>query len=190
MNRRRRLWWFGAAASAAAVCFSASLLLARPGVVKTLDGKTLEGEIEEKPDQVLVSMHGIRTAVNRDNVDGQVEYFDNVEERYQAKVAQLPKKPSAADHLALARWLFGVKAYDLALTEIAEAQRIDPNSAEAQTLEQTVLSQRRIEMNKAPGTGTTGTATPGTGTRPPGTTGGAPTTTAAGAADKARYLTP
>src|SRR5437763_9710091 len=74
-RRRRRLWWFGAAASAAAVCFSASLLLARPGVVKTLDGKTLEGEIEEKPDQVLVTMHGIRTAVNRDNVDGQVQYF-------------------------------------------------------------------------------------------------------------------
>src|SRR5437764_6879936 len=102
----RRLWWIGAAASAAAVCFSASLLLARPGVVKTLDGKTLEGEIEEKPDQVLVTMHGIKTAVNRDNVDGQVEYFDNVEERYKSKVAQLPKKPSAADRLALARWLF------------------------------------------------------------------------------------
>ena len=190
MNQRRRLWWIGAAASAAAVCFSASLLLARPGVVKTLDGKTLEGEIEEKPDQVIVTMHGIKTAVNRDNVDGQVEYFDNVEARYKAKVAQLPKKPSAADRLTLARWLFGVKAYDLALTEIAEAQRIDPNSAEAQTLEQTVLSQRRMEMNKAPGTGTPGTATPGTGTRPPpGTTGGAPTTTAAGAPDKARYLT-
>jgi hypothetical protein len=190
MNRRRRLWWFGAAAGAAAVCFSASLLLARPGVVKTLDGKTLEGEIEEKPDQVIVTLHGIKTAVNRDNVDGQVQYFDNVEAQYKAKVAQLPKKPSAADRLALARWLFGVKAYDLALTEIAEAQRIDPNSAEAQTLEQTVLSQRRIEMNQAPGTGTTGTGATGTGTRPPGNTGGAPTTTAAGAAaDKARYLT-
>ena len=191
MNRRqrRRLWWFGATASTAALCLSASLLFARPGVVKTLDGKTLEGDIEEKPDQVLVTMHGIKTAVNRDNVDGQVQYFDNVEAQYQAKLAQLPKKPAAADHLALARWLFGVKAYDLALTEIAEAQRIDPNSAEAQTLEQTVLSQRRIEMNKAPGTGT-GTTTPGTGTRPSGTTGGAPTTTAAGPADKARYLTP
>ena len=129
MNRRRRLWWIGAAA--ASFCFSASLLFARPGVVKTLDGKTLEGDIEEKPDQVLVTMHGIRTAVNRDNVDGQVEYFDNVEERYKSKVAQLPKKPSAADRLALARWLFGVKAYDLALNEIAEAQRIDPNSTDA-----------------------------------------------------------
>lgn len=158
-------------AAALALFFSASALLARQGVVKTRDGKTLEGEIDEKPDQVTITMHGIKTNISRDNIVGSVEYFDNIEDRYKSKVAALPKKPTAADHLNLARWLFDVKSYDLALHEIDEARKIDANSAEAQTLEATIMSQRRIERNKPnPGTGT-GTpavhpSTPGTEVKP------------------------
>lgn len=183
----RRLWWT-AAAACIACGLSASLLFARPGVVKTRDGKTLEGEIEEKPDQVVVTIKNIRTAINRDNVEGQVEYFDNTEARYQDKVSKLPAKPSAADHLALARWCFDVKLYDQALAEIDKARRIDPNSPEAATLEQTVLAQRRIEKARAGNTGTP--ATPGT-TRPPTPAPGAATPGAAAATgDKPRLLTP
>jgi tetratricopeptide (TPR) repeat protein len=174
----RRLWWIGAAA----LCLSSSLLFARQGVFKTRDGKTIEGDIEEKPDQVIVSLHGIRTAVNRDNIDGQVEYFDNIEARYKDRVAKLPKNPTAADRLAIARWLYDVKAYDLALQEIEEARKIDPNSADAATLEQTVISQRRID--KARGAAT---PAPGTGTKPPADNGAA--VKPAGAGEKARYLT-
>jgi hypothetical protein len=174
----RRLFWF----SAAALCLSSSLLFARQGVFKTRDGKTIEGDIEEKPDQVIVNIHGIRTAVNRDNIDGQVEYFDNIEARYKDKVAKLPKKPTAADRLAIARWLYDVKSYDLALQEIEEARKIDPNSADAATLEQTVISQRRIEKARAT------TPQPGTTARPPTDTGTNPRP--AGANEKARFLTP
>jgi len=164
MNRRF-LQVLAVGGAALALLFSASFLQARQGGLKTRDGKTLEGDIEEKPDQVVITMHGIKTTINRDNVDGQVEYFDNVEARYQSKVAALPKKPSVNDHLALARWAFDVKAYDLSLKEIEEARKIDPNSAEAQTLEQTVLSQRRIEKTRpAAGTGTGTTPAAGTGT--------------------------
>src|SRR5687768_6104269 len=131
----RRLWW---TAAAACICLSTSVLFARPGVVKTRDGKTIEGDIEERPDQVVVTIRGIKTAVNRDNIEGQVEYFDNVEARYQDKVSKLPAKPTADDHLALARWCFEVRQYDLALQEIEKARRIEPNSADAATLEQTV----------------------------------------------------
>jgi hypothetical protein len=160
---KRHLLRFGSVAVAALVIlFSASLLQARQGVVKTRDGKTLEGDIDEKPDQVVIVMHGIKTTINRDNV-GEVEYFDNVEARYKAKVAALPKKPTVADHLNLARWLLDVKSYDLALQEIDEARKIDANSAEAQTLEATVMSQRRLDRNKpAAGTGTN----PGTAVTP------------------------
>jgi len=158
--------------AALALFFSASALMARQGVVKTREGKTLEGDIDEKPDQVTITMHGIKTNIKRDDVVGQVEYFDNIEDRYKAKVAALPKKPTAADHLNLARWLFDVKSYDLALQEIDEARKLDANSAEAQTLEATVMSQRRIERNKPnPGTGTGTTpavrpGTPGTDVKP------------------------
>jgi hypothetical protein len=177
----RRLWWIGAAAA----CLSTSVLFARQGVVKTRDGRTLEGDIDEKPDQVIINLHGIRTAINRDNIEGDVQYFDNVQERYQAKRAQLPKKPTAADHLALARWCYDVKAYDLALKEIDEAKKIDPNSAQAATLEQTVISQRRLERSH-PGAGDTSTPRPpandASGTPAPADTGAA--------AGKAHYLTP
>jgi hypothetical protein len=177
----RRLFWF----SAAALCLSSSLLFARQGVFKTRDGKTIEGDIEEKPDQVIVNLHGIRTAINRDNIDGQVEYFDNVEARYKDKIAKLPKKPTAADRLAIARWLYDVKSYDLALQEIDEARKIDPNSADAATLEQTIISQRRIEKAR-----TAGTPAPGAGAKPPADTGAGATAKPAGTGEKAKYLTP
>lgn len=178
----RRLSWIGAAA----LCLSSSLLFARQGVFKTRDGKTIEGDIEEKPDQVIVNLHGIRTAINRDNIDGQVEYFDNIEARYKDKVSKLPKKPTAADRLAIARWLYDVKAYDLALQEIEEARKIDPNSADAATLEQTVISQRRIERARA-----AAAPAPGTGTKPPAAADtGAAAARPQGAGEKARYLTP
>src|SRR4051794_25098398 len=116
MNRRHR--WSLAAGIGASVLFCATVLLARPGVVHTRDGKTIEGEIEEAPDKVAVTIRNIRTVINRDQIQGDVEYFDNVEARYKDKVSKLPKSASAADHLALARWLFDVKNYDLALGEI------------------------------------------------------------------------
>jgi hypothetical protein len=176
----RRLWWI----SAAVVCFSASLLFARQGVIKTRDGKTLEGDIEEKPDQVIISLHGIRTAINRDNIEGQVEYFDNIEARYQDKVSKLPKKPTAADRLAIARWLFDAKAFDLALKEIDEAKKLDPNSAEAATLEQTVISQRRIDKTRA------AAPPPPPGARPPANPGGPAAKPPTAGNEKAHYLTP
>lgn len=173
-----RLWW---TASAATICIGSSVLLARQGVVKTRDGRTLEGDIVEKPEQVEVTLHGIKTAVPRDNLAADPEYFDNIEARYKDKLAKLPKAPSVKDHLDLARWLFDVKAYDLALKQVAAAQKIDPNSADAATLEQTIMSQRRIERNKPP----TGTGNTGTTSKPPAGTGA----TKPIAAD-AKFLTP
>jgi hypothetical protein len=179
----RRLCWIGAAGAFASVCLSASVLLARQGVIRTKDGRTLEGDIvEEKPDQVSIVIRGIRTNIDRERIEGQVEYYDNVEARYQDKLSKLPKNAQAKDHLALARWLFDVKQYDLAQKEIDEAKRIDPNNAEAVTLEQTVLSQRRLDKAKAGHTGTT--------PRPPANTGGTATPPpAAGAGERPHYLT-
>lgn len=183
----RRLWWIGAAGAFASVCLSASVLLARQGVIRTRDGRTMEGDIEEKPDQVSVTIRGIRTNVPRDQVEGEVQYYDNIEARYQDKLSKLPKDAKAQDHLALARWLYDVKQYDLAQKEIDEAKRLDPNNAEAVTLEQTVLSQRRLDKARAGG-GTTTTPPTGTTPRPPANTGG--TTPPPGTGERPHYLTP
>jgi hypothetical protein len=183
MSRPRHRWTLAGGIGASVLLLCATVLLARPGVVRTRDGKTIEGDIEEAPDRVAVTIRGIRTVVPRDQIQGDVEYFDNVEARYKDKVSKLPKNPSAADHLALARWLFDVKNYDLALAEIDAAKKVDPNSADAATLEATVMSQRRIEANR-PGTGAASTTS-----RPPATPGTGATTVPP-QADKSNFLKP
>ena len=87
----------------------------------------------------------------------------------------------------MARWLFDVKQYDLAQKEIDEAKRLDPNNAEAVTLEQTVLSQRRLDKARAGGTTTTPPPT-GTTPHPPANTGGT-NPPAAGGGERPHYLT-
>jgi hypothetical protein len=182
----RRLWWIGAAGAVASVCLSASVALARYGVVHTKDGRTLEGEVDETPDQVTVVIHGIRTNISRDNLQGGVQYFDDIQARYQDKLSKLPKNATAQDHLALARWLYENKQYDLAQKEIDEARKIDPNSAEAATLEQTVISQRRIDKSHGGASGSGNTPPP---PRPANTGDHGAPPAAGGPGEKPRYLT-
>jgi hypothetical protein len=163
--------------------------MAKQGVVRTRDGRTIEGDVTEKADQVVVVVKGIQTTINRDNVSG-IEYFDSVEQQYEAKKKALPKNPTAADHLGLARWLLDQRSYDLSLREVHAAQRIDPNSADAMTLEQTVMAQRRLDRPREGGGAGTGTPAP----RPPANTGtGAAPREGGGVAPRAgegKFLTP
>lgn len=192
-RRARRRWWM-----CGAVLFSTGLVFltptsssAKPGIVHTREGRTIEGDVVEKPDEVVVTVRGIATTVARENVDS-IEYKGTIEEQYKDKLAKLPQPPAAADHLDLARWLYDNKAYDLALREVAAAQRIDPNSSDAQTLQTTIEGQKRLDRaHKIPVTPrTTGNTPPVTGTT---TTGGATTGTTKGngyTAAMRKYVTP
>ena len=91
----------------------ASVLWARPGVVKTRDGQTFQGDITEEQDQLVVSRKGIRTAVPRDTIQS-VSYSDSIEETYRQKHRRLTQF-DVAGRMELAHWLFDNKAYDLAL---------------------------------------------------------------------------
>lgn len=168
----RRKWLGGAVActAAAMALLSASLLLAKPGVVKTRDGRSIEGDIDERGDSVVVTVRGIPTSIPRENVDT-VEYKGSIEDQYKERLAKLPKPAAAADHLDLARWLLSNRAYDLANQEVIAAQRIDPNSTDAATLQQTIEGQKRLDRTAKAG-GTT-PRPPGPGT-PPRTDTGAP----------------
>jgi len=176
MNRQR-LGWLGTAAlfgiGIGVVC---APVWGRMGVVKTKDGRSLEGDITEKPDEVVISIRGIQTKMDPMAVSA-VEYFDNVEARYKDRLAKLPKNASAKDHVELGRWLLEMKSFDNAMREVDEARRIEPNNAEAAALDQTITSQRRIDRNRpAAGVG----APPAAGGVVPAA-GGAP---AAGAGNK------
>ena len=142
------------------VCLSTSVLLAKPGIVKTHDGRTLEGDVTERADGVIVSIRGISSTIARDNIES-VTYTGTIEEQYKKKLEALPATPTAKDHIDIARWLFDSKSYELARKEADAALRLDANSAEANTLYSTIQSQLRLEANKS---------TTGTGTTPAGPT--------------------
>jgi hypothetical protein len=160
--------------TAGLVMFTPDSSRAKPGVVKTREGRTIEGDVDERPDSVVVTVRGIATTIARENVDS-IEYKGSIEDQYKDKLAKLPQPPAAADHLDLARWLLDNKAYTLAMQEVSAAQRIDPNSSEAATLETTIEGQMRLDRSpKATGTPRTTTTTPPvTGTTGTGTTAAA-----------------
>src|SRR5258706_2474852 len=159
--------WMICAVIGGALAFSlASAVLAKQGIVKTKDGRTLEGEITEKADGLTISVRGIPTNINRGDIDS-IQYTGSIEEQYQQKLAALPKNPGAKDHLEIARWLFSSKSYEPARKEVDEALKLDPNNTDAATLGQTIQSQMRLHHSKAAGT-PVGTPANGaaTGTRP------------------------
>jgi hypothetical protein len=184
MNRhhRRRHWIALIAAGCGAwVCLTASVLLAKQGVVKTRDGRTLEGDVTEKQDGVVISLRGIPTNIARENIES-IQYVGNIEQQYKEKLDALPKTPTAKDHLDIARWLFDNKAYELARKEVDAALLIDPNSAEATTLYTTIQSQMRLEHTRpAPGGNTAGTISRPNTPNPAGTGTGTAAGTGTGA---------
>ena len=156
--------------SATLVLLFASVLMAKPGIIKTKDGRTLEGDVTEQSDGVSIVIRGIPTTIARENLES-VQYTGTIDERYAKKLAEMPKNPSLKDHLDVARWLFDNKAYELATKEVDAALNLDPNNTEANTLSTTILSQQRMDRNKLPAIPPT-PPVPGTIAKPPVVPGG------------------
>ncbi len=153
----------------AVVGMLASVLLARPGVVRTKDGRTIEGDIVESvdhPDQITIGVHGAQLSINRTNI-ASLDYVGSFEDEYKKRLAKLGPNATAADHLTLARWLYDQKAYEQARTEVASAKKINPQDASADLLLTTINRQQVLDRTQA--SGTTGTGTTGTGTTTTGT---------------------
>jgi hypothetical protein len=184
-----RRWMIRASFCGALACLSASVLWAKPGILKLRDGRTLEGDVVEKDDQVTITIAGIPSNIPRDTI-ASVQYVGSVEDQYKKKLAALGKNPTSKDHLDLAKWLFDARSYELARKEADEALKLDPNNADANTLYSTIQSQLRMDRNKLPpgtGTGTTA-AKPPVATRPGPVTSSDPA--AAHTASMHKYITP
>jgi hypothetical protein len=89
------------------------------GVVYLADGQTREGTIlEDHFDYVLMEIKGIKAKLRRQTVD-HVVLQPTLEERYaQAKAALQPGNHET--HLAICRWLYDQRRYDLARTELLD----------------------------------------------------------------------
>ena len=123
----------------------ASFLFARQGVVKTHNGQTYEGEIDEKdPTAVTVVTHGISTRLDRSSI-ASITYADASQGLAQ-QLAKLGPK-DVASRLAIARQAMTAQEYAVARNAAEQVLAIDPNNAEAVALESTIESQMRMERN-------------------------------------------
>src|SRR3954469_420604 len=88
------------------LCMSASALFAKPGVIKTNDGQSFEGEITEKIDTITVTVRGIDMTMPREKIKTITYAADaGYDKDFADKLGKLDKK-DVNGRLALARDAF------------------------------------------------------------------------------------
>ena len=125
----------------------ASVVLARPGVVKTRDGQLFKGEITEQGDQIIIEVKGIRTRIAQADVRS-IMYADSIDQEMRKRLAKLTAY-DVRGRIEIAQWLFENKAYDLSHQVLEDARRIQPRNMEVAQLMYTVDRQLELEQHEA-----------------------------------------
>ena len=151
------------------LCLCVSSVLARPGTVRTKDGRSIEGDINDKGVDGVTIVTRVGTISLSASDVATIVYAQNIQEAYQQRLNALPKNAGAQAHIDLARWLYDSKEFELARTEADKALMLDPNSADAALLKQMIERSIAWTRNKP--------ATPATpsGARPTPTASGVST---------------
>ncbi|HEV2293949.1 MAG TPA: hypothetical protein VGR35_08835 [Tepidisphaeraceae bacterium] len=124
----------------------AAPLLAKPGVVKTRDGQSYEGDVTESGATVTVKTRNVPIVIQRTDVES-IEYLGTLDEQYAQRMARLD--PSDANgRVTVARWAFDQGRYDLARDALESALTIEPNHRDATTMLESVRVQVRLERAK------------------------------------------
>jgi hypothetical protein len=142
---------FAIGGAALAVLLTCSLLLARPGTLKTKSGQVYTGDITETDDAIVVTMNNIQTQIARSDV-ASISYTGSVDEQYNQKLAALAAN-DAPGRVKLAKFAFDNGRNDLALQAVSAALQIDPNNVDAVQMLKTVEAQRALENQHAAGAG-------------------------------------
>jgi hypothetical protein len=74
--------------TAAAAWLIAGVVMARPGIVATRDGNKYQGDVNEKTDSVVVTIHGIDTTLAKSTVDS-ITYTDSFDTEYANRMSKL-----------------------------------------------------------------------------------------------------
>ncbi|MGH7214939.1 MAG: tetratricopeptide repeat protein [Tepidisphaeraceae bacterium] len=164
MTKRVLGKWKAGVLVSALVFGGATALFAKQGVVKLRDGTVLEGDVTEKPENVTVKLHGVETVFERDRIE-LIEYLGDVSQQFDDRLAKLGPK-DVPGRIALARWAFDSRRYDLARRALNAALEIDPNNVEATELLATVQRQMQLESKRPPAANST-VAPPRPGTTAP-----------------------
>jgi hypothetical protein len=125
-----------------------SALLARQGVVKTKDGQTLEGDVNETAaaDTVSVTIHGAQVLLPRSDI-ASIDYGGDWQEFNKRFDALAPT--DVRGRLDLAQWALQRNMYEAARRATEDARRIEPDNAEAALLLKTIQSQQVMQSRQA-----------------------------------------
>jgi hypothetical protein len=172
-----RRWWLGALV----ICLLTSGLLARQGILKTNDGRVIQGDIQTAPDgqSVNVTIKGATVTIPRDTV-ASITYPANAADAFQQRLSSLDKD-DIKGRIDLCRWELRAHEYDLATEAAKDIQRINPHDPDAAILLDTIDSQKALDAKL------TAQATSTTAPAPAPQT--APAAPPAASAPRGQYLT-
>lgn len=159
------------------LCLLCSALLARPGTVRTKDGRSIDGDIADRgADGATITTKAGQITIRADEI-AEIQYGGSIKEAYEKRLAALPKDAGPRAHVDLARWLYENKEYELARKEADTALSLEPNNEDAAVLRQTI--DRTMLLDKRPAANIA---------RPLAGAGGSTNKTVGGAAVKDRHL--
>lgn len=129
-----------------ALVLAASVLLGEQAIVKTRDGQTLQGDMRETLDSVVLNIRGIETTIPKADIVS-IEKTGDYAAQFQARLARLEPRDTAG-RIAMAREAFGQGRYELARLATESALANDPNSREASDMLEYIQSQIRLERTR------------------------------------------
>jgi len=134
--------WLLAAIILMAVALLNSQVQAKQGTVKTRDGQSLTGDVDDStdPQNIIVIIHGVKTSVDRTNVLT-IDYQQDFSQQFQDRLNNLGPR-DVKGRLALASWALDNKQYDLARKAAQEARTIDPRSEDVATMLDTIQAMQ------------------------------------------------
>ena len=124
----------------------AALLHAKPGIVKTSDGQTYEGDVTEEGTTVTVKSRKVPVVIQRANIES-IEYLGTLDEQFNQRMARLEAK-DANGRVTVARWAFDQGRYDLARQALEQALTLEPSNRDANAMMDSVRLQIRLERAK------------------------------------------
>ena len=88
------------------LCLLCTPLLARPGTIRTKDGRSIEGDITDRgAEGATISTRAGQITIRADEI-AEIQYGGSIKEAYEKRVAALPKDAGARAHFEIARWLY------------------------------------------------------------------------------------
>jgi len=122
-------------------------------VITRRDGKEITGIFEDQnADRVVVRVSGVRTVIPRSQIQT-VEFLAPVEDRYEDLRSTISDN-DVDGLLHLAEWLRRREQYELALTEVNNALRVEPYNEQGKSMRAWLVQQIRMGTREATNRGT------------------------------------